>query len=108
MTSNGCVVNEWARVHTLSILKPVSFFDHWFSEIGCDVSFHHIFLCVVNASESDCLASASLVCVPVDGGAAESHLGPLNVPANGDVIHNSSCLCRVIPVVHSVIAHILE
>lgn len=102
------MVNEWARVHTLSILESVRFLDHWLGEICHDIALHHSLLCIVDASESDSLAATCLVGVPVDLGTTESHLSPLDVPSDGDVIHNSSCLCRVIPIVHSVCAHVLE
>lgn len=63
---------------------------------------------VIDASESDSLASASLVSVSIDGGAAEADLSSLDVSSNGDVIHDSTGLGRVIPVVHFVFAHIFE
>ena len=59
---------------------------------------------VIDASESDSLASASLVSVSIDGGAAEADLSSLDVSSNGDVIHDSTGLGRAIPVVHFVFA----
>lgn len=101
------MIDDWASVHAITVLKSRSFFNDIIIVVG-NITLHHVLLSVIDASESDSLASASLVSVSIDGGAAEADLSSLDVSANGDVIHDSTGLGRVIPVVRFVCAHVFE
>jgi len=91
VAGNRCVVNNWASVLTLSILKSCRILKQLFIEAS-EITLHHVLLGVVDASEFNGLASSSRISVSINGDIAKSYLGSLDISANSNIIDNSTCL----------------
>jgi len=96
VTCNRCVVNEWTQVGAIILLSHVCF----------DLVI--ILWVLVNASEPEGLASASLVGQSLQVDVDNADRCSLDVPCDSQGIDNSPGVGRVIPVENSRTTHVLH